>query len=908
MGSSGSNHNILINIEARNKAQSEINGVKQSLDGVDKATDNVAKGMGNAGKESSRFGSQSQSTMDKLKSGWNNTADSMVNYGNKHKVMTAGAVAGFADMAQKSSEYGTTLVAITKMSDDASLSGLAQADAVAVVSKSVDELSNSYKNMTKQDIANMFLDISRAGYGLEDAMKISDAGLKLATASGEDLESVTGILIRSMGAFGMEAKDAGEMARVLASSANASTSDVADMVPALNMVGATAHASGISFEETANAIAYMHSKGIQASTGARGLRTMLINMKDASNDGTDALKELGFEANENGLQFNSLQDMINKYQEATKNLTEEQKSQIAVQLGGKEAMASVLALMSEANVAYDEHGNKVESTVRDYEDFAKEVDAFTNDDLNDLKTSMEDANPWETFKAQTENARLALAQALAPSIVKVLDKLTEFATKLQDPEYAQHVAQIIEMGAKYLAFTQVVGTVGKTMQGLTTIFSVGSKAFGAMKTVAGLLSTGFGVLSTAVGGLAGVMTFLASPVGIITVAIGGLGAVVLSVWDTNKSFGENMKALWDTVVGFVKNPIETINSALQSMGEKIKGVADKMGKQWERIKNFFSFGSKSASDSTKKMSSDVDKNTSDAGNKAEQNAKKIDKGVSDGTKKASDSASKNTAKIKQDVNKNLSDASNDSMKQGQEIAKGLSKGMDDASKSVSTSLNKITTDINKGTTGWTKSFNTGFNGINNGARSNMKSVNQTVSSGMKSVNSTTERGGKNASRGFISGIRSMPSEARSIAYQTANVLRSTLGSINLYYQGSRVMGSFASGLRSQLSSVAMVASSASSLSRPSRSMFYDGSGVSYDGTDSEMVLSTVGTSPMGMVSNPVAISNKGFSITGDLNSNDNQSTPNVNITIHESFDGDKITRTVNKTNARTNVRVRTGKG
>lgn len=907
MASSGSNHNILINIEARNKAQSEINGVKQSLDGVDKATDNVAKGMGSAGKESSKFGSQSQSTMDKLKSGWNNTADTMVNYGNKHKVMTVGAIAGFADMAQKSSDYGTTLVAITKMSDDASLSGLAQADAVAVVSKSVDELSTAYKNMTKQDIANMFLDISRAGYGLEDAMKISDAGLKLATASGEDLESVTGILIRSMGAFGMEAKDAGEMARVLASSANASTSDVADMVPALNMVGATAHASGISFEETANAIAYMHSKGIQASTGARGLRTMLVNMKDASNDGTAALQELGFEANENGLQFSSLEDMINQYQQATKNLTEEQKNQIAVSLGGKEAMASVLALMSEANVGYDEHGNKVESTVRDYEAFAKEVDAFTNDDLNDLKTSMEDANPWQTFKAQTENARLALAEALAPSIVKVLDKLTEFATKLQDPEYAQHVAQIIEMGVKYLAFTQVVGTVGKVMQGLTTVFTVGSKAFGVMKTVAGLLSTGFGFLSTAVGGLAGVMAFLASPVGIITVAIGALGAVVISVWDTNKSFGENMKALWDTVVGFVKNPIETINGALNSMGDKVKGVADKVGKQWQRIKDFFSFGSKSASDSTKKMSTDVDKNTSDAGNNAEKNAKKIDKGVSDGTKNASDSASKNTAKIKQDVNKNLSDASADSMKQGQEIAKGLSKGMDEASKSVSTSLNKITTDIDSGTSNWNKAFNVGFTGINGTATKNMQSVDNTVKTGMRSVTQTSSNGGTQASRGFHQGIRSMPSQARMVAYETAGVLRSTLGSIDLYYAGSSVMSSFARGLSSQLSSVASVASSASSLSRPSRSMFYDTMAFDYGMTDGEVMLSTMGTSPMGMVSNPVAISNKGFSITGDMTKSESTGSSDVNITIYESFDGDKITRTVNKTNERSKVRIRTSK-
>lgn len=906
MGSSGSNHNILINIEARNKAQSEINGVKQSLDGVDKATDNVAKGMNSAGKESSKFGGESESVMSKVKRKWNDTADSMVSYGDKHRVMSAGAVAGFADMAKKSSDYGTTLVAITKMSDDASLSGLNQADAVDVVSKSVDKLSDSYKNMTKQDIANMFLDISRAGYGLEDSMKISDAGLKLATASGEDLDSVTGILIRSMGAFSMGAGDAGEMARVLAASANASTSDVGDMVPALNMVGAVAHNSGLSFEETANSIAYMHSKGIQASTGARGLRTMLINMADASNDGTSALMELGFEADENGLKFNSLQDMIGKYQQATMGLTQEQKNQIAVQLGGKEAMSSVLALMDDGNAVFDEHGNVVGETSRDYMDFAEEVNSFTNDDLNDLKTSMEDANPWETFKAQTENARLALAEALAPSIGKVLDKLTEFATKLQDPEYAQHVAKIIEMGVKYLAFTQVVGTVGKTMQGLTSVFKFGSTIISAVTTVAGGLSTGFGLLSGAVGGVAGVMAFLASPVGIISVAIGALGAIVIGVWDTNKSFGENMKALWDTVVGFVTHPIESINKAMNWLGEEMAKVGEWIGKTWDKIKGFFSLGSKSASDNTKKMSDDVKNNTSTAGADAEKNAQRINKGVESGTKGASDSASKNTAKIKQDVNKNLSDASNDSMKQGQKIAKGLSSGMEEASKNVTTHTTTITRTINDGTSNWGKAFNSGMRGINNETRSAMNGVKTTMSSGMKDIDNTASRGGRSATNSFSRSLRTMTSEARSISYEVSSTLKSNLGNIDLYYQGSSVMASFASGLRSQLSSIASIASSASSLSRPSSSLFYDG-GVDYGyGVGDDILLSTEGTSTMAMVNNPVAISNKGFSITGTTQNN-KDSNSNVNITIYESFDGDKITRTVNNNNSRSQVRIRTAK-
>src|SRR5690625_6869512 len=94
--------------------------------------------------------------------------------------------------------------------------------------------------------------------------------MDLAAASGEDLAQVSDIVTDGLTAFGLEAKDSGRMADVLAAaSANANT-DVAGLGAAFAYVAPIAGSLGYSMEDTLKAIGLMSNSGIKAQkTGTR---------------------------------------------------------------------------------------------------------------------------------------------------------------------------------------------------------------------------------------------------------------------------------------------------------------------------------------------------------------------------------------------------------------------------------------------------------------------------------------------------------------------------------------------------------------------------------------------------------------------------------------------------------------
>lgn len=736
MSSSSSQHNIIINIEAKSQAKSEIDGVKRSVNELDGALEQQTRTQRNSTKEGVGFGTKVSGAYDKVSGTLKTTGSNLQSYGNKHKTMSVVATAGLAKMAQKNSEYGKTVVAVTQMSDEFTKEQIKSGEANAKVREEVDKLAQSYTTMSKQDIAEQYLEVARAGFVGADATKILEASMKLSTATGEDLGNMTEILIRSMGAFGLGAESAGEAATILASSANASTSDVSDMIPALNMVGTVAHANGISFKETADAIAFMHDKGIQASTGSRSLRTVLAGLNDSASKQTETFAELGMELEDGRVKFDSLADFVDRYQTATEGMTDAQKKDIATKVAGKEAFAGFLALTSETGEAVDEFGNKVEGSNKNLADFSKETAEFTEGDLNNLKDSMQDADSWGEFKAQLENASLGLATALAPSIEAVLDKLTDFATKLQDPEYAKHVADLIEMGVKYLAFTQVVGVAGGAMKTMGTIMSgaktiVGLFGGGATKAVPAV--TALGSSGKLAGTLLGAMT---SPVGLVVGAIGLLVGAFILAYTKSETFRDIVNGAVKAVVEFVKNPIESLKKAFTSIGKTMEKVGKAIDKVWQGIKGVFKRGSDDSSKSTKKMADDVEKDTSKANKSAKKNADGIGKDIDSGTKKGAESSGKNTAKIASDMEKNMSNASKSAGRGGKNASKEFENGI--------RSMPQIARRIAMETA---NSLTSGLSGINLHSQgySAMSSFASGLNSGMGQVYSAVSRARSSAS-------------------------------------------------------------------------------------------------------------------------------------------------------------------
>ena len=66
MSSSSSQHNIIINIEAKSQAKSEIDGVKRSVNELDGAVEQQTRTQRNSTKEGVGFGTKVSGAYDKV--------------------------------------------------------------------------------------------------------------------------------------------------------------------------------------------------------------------------------------------------------------------------------------------------------------------------------------------------------------------------------------------------------------------------------------------------------------------------------------------------------------------------------------------------------------------------------------------------------------------------------------------------------------------------------------------------------------------------------------------------------------------------------------------------------------------------------------------------------------------------
>ncbi len=178
--------------------------------------------------------------------------------------------------------------------------GMSQVAAISgATGEELDALTEKAKEMgaktkfSATESAEAFNYMAMAGWKTEDMLNGIEGIMDLAAASGEDLAMVSDIVTDALTAFGMEAKDSGHFADVLAAAASNSNTNVGKMGYTFKYVAPIAGAMKYSIEDTAVAIGLMANAGIkgeQAGTSLRGMLTRLVKPTDAV---AGAMEELG---------------------------------------------------------------------------------------------------------------------------------------------------------------------------------------------------------------------------------------------------------------------------------------------------------------------------------------------------------------------------------------------------------------------------------------------------------------------------------------------------------------------------------------------------------------------------------------------------------------------------------------
>lgn len=293
--------------------------------------------------------------------------------------------------------------------------------------------------------------MAMAGWKTEQMLDGVAGIMDLAAASGEDLAMVSDIVTDAMTAFGLSAENSTHFADVLAKASSNANTNVGLMGETFKYVAPVAGAMGFSVEDTATAIGLMANAGIKGSQAGTALRSMFSRLAKPTDEVATAMKTLNLSITNSDGSMRELDDIMADLRKGFDGLTEAEKTQIAAQLAGQEAMSGLLAIVNTSDAEF----NKLADAVNNADGAAKQMaDTMANNLQGQLtllkssaegfglalydkiKTPLTEMASWaveslnELTTAFNENGVDGVVEAagniLSEAITAVIDRLPEF--------------------------------------------------------------------------------------------------------------------------------------------------------------------------------------------------------------------------------------------------------------------------------------------------------------------------------------------------------------------------------------------------------------------------------------------------------------------------------------------------
>lgn len=507
--------------------------------------------------------------------------NAMVNVG--QSITTAGqkllpfslAMAGLAGVSTKTaSTFSDSMLKVQ------SLSGATGAEFDKLRQTALDFGSSTA--WSASEVADAMGYMALAGFDAGEIMQSTSGMLNLASASGENLATVTDILTDSMTAFGDSAQDANRYADVLATTQAKSNTTVGMLGDAFKYVAPLAGSFGYKMEDVATSLGMMANAGVKGSMAGTSLSAVMTRLGNNTSGARDAIESLGVEFfNADGTARN-LSDVMKDLADATANMTVEEKANFATTVAGQEAQKGLLAILNQGSEAYGELEDSIKNCNGSAEGMAENMESGIGGAIRSMKSAI-------------EGASIALGDAMAPTIQSVAEKIASLAkwfSELPAPLQSA-IAKAILFGATLAPMLLIIG---KTVTGIGVLINVFTK----LKTSATLLKEGFVLAKAGFTGLGMEASWLGSTLGTfassltvgmvapilaVVAVIGVLVGAFKHLWETSGMFRAQIYAVLAGVQAKFAEFNEAITSRLNALGFDFGSVIDALKALWDGFCN-----------------------------------------------------------------------------------------------------------------------------------------------------------------------------------------------------------------------------------------------------------------------------------------------------------------------------------
>ncbi len=236
------------------------------------------------------------------------------------------------------------------------------------VAKKAKELGNdlSLPATSAVDAGEAMLELSKAGFTVQEAMDAAKGTLQLAAAAQIDEAKAAEITSNAINAFGLDAKDATFVVDLLAAASNASSIEIGDAAQSYQMAGAifsTFQGPVVGAKEAlvdlTTAVGILGNAGIKGSDAGTSLKQSLLQLAAPSDKAKGIMQDLAKAIGETGdiaydAQGNmrAFPDIINLTAKATANMTEEERNYAITTIFGADASRAILTLIKQGPEAW----------------------------------------------------------------------------------------------------------------------------------------------------------------------------------------------------------------------------------------------------------------------------------------------------------------------------------------------------------------------------------------------------------------------------------------------------------------------------------------------------------------------------------------------------------------------------
>ena len=276
-----------------------------------------------------------------------------------------------------------------------------------------------------------------AGWDVNTSISALEPVLRLSEATGMDLATCSDLVTDSMSALGLTVDELSGYLDVACKANNKSNQTAQQLMEAYIGCGGVLNNLGVSVEDSATALGVLANRGIKGSEAGNKLNTVLINLTSGTGQAGAMMKKLGISAFDSEGKFIGLQETLQLVNEATKDLTEEERNAALAAIGGKTQIDTLNDLLSGLNT----------TTADGRSEWQALNDELYNAEgaMMDMAGKVTDTLPgaMAVFGSAVDDAKIRLCKIFAPMakdaifavadhIPKITEKVTGFIQALSE--------------------------------------------------------------------------------------------------------------------------------------------------------------------------------------------------------------------------------------------------------------------------------------------------------------------------------------------------------------------------------------------------------------------------------------------------------------------------------------------